>query len=202
MASRDENWKKLRQYVLDERERIEVNGPGGARLWGERRDYTWFIRDGLFIRSPLAVNGVRISEEDRRAAEDAYLKRARAREKKVPAQASDGDAGTPATVGALLAESRRPEFIDSAYFLNFKFEPGHYALVGRETFDGRSVLRIEYYPTRLFTDDPDERKGRTEARKPNGDAVGAEVERMMNKVSLVTLWVAPDVHQNRQVHLR
>ena len=27
LASRDGNWKRLRQYILDERERIEVRGP-------------------------------------------------------------------------------------------------------------------------------------------------------------------------------
>lgn len=58
LATRDENWKKLRQYVLDERERVEVVGPGGARLWGDEREYTWFIREGVFTRSPVRANGV------------------------------------------------------------------------------------------------------------------------------------------------
>ena len=51
----------------------------------------------------------------------------------------------------MLRQSRQPDFIDSAYFLRFKFEQGKYALVGRETFDGQDVLRIEYYPARLFS---------------------------------------------------
>ena len=49
----DDNWKKLQQYVLDERDEIVLNGPGGVRMWGEQRDYTWFIRDGYFIKSPV-----------------------------------------------------------------------------------------------------------------------------------------------------
>ena len=28
LARRDENWKKLQQYVLDEREQIDIRGPG------------------------------------------------------------------------------------------------------------------------------------------------------------------------------
>ena len=42
--------------------------------------------------------------------------------------------------------------MSEAYFLRFKFEPGNYYLAGRERFDGRDVLRIEYYPTGLFGD--------------------------------------------------
>ena len=62
-----------------------------------------------------------------------------------------------------------------------------------------AVLRIEYYPTRLFSDDPETR---AEARanqvagpKSRGDAYGEEMQRLMNKVSRVTLWVEPDQKQ-------
>ena len=34
LARRDENWSKLQQYVLDERERAEVTGPAQTRLYG------------------------------------------------------------------------------------------------------------------------------------------------------------------------
>ena len=47
VARRDDNWKKLQQYILDEREELVLNGPGGVRLWGEQRDYTWFLREGV-----------------------------------------------------------------------------------------------------------------------------------------------------------
>src|SRR6185295_6506226 len=58
LLRRDDNWKKLQQYVLDERETFQILGPGGAPIYGWRREYTWFPRDGLFIRSPLRVDGV------------------------------------------------------------------------------------------------------------------------------------------------
>ena len=89
--------------------------------------------------------------------------------------------------------------MSSAYLLKFKFEGGRYALVGRETIDKQPVLRIEYYPTRLFSDDPETR---AEARanqvagpKSREDAYGDEMQRLMNKVSRVTIWVEPNQKQ-------
>src|SRR5215468_4161486 len=64
LVRRDDNWKKLQQYVLDEQERTEIRGPGQALLWGQRSDYTWFIRNGFFVRSPLKVNGAVVGETD------------------------------------------------------------------------------------------------------------------------------------------
>src|SRR5258705_3550073 len=82
LARRDDNWKKLQQYVLDERETIDVRGPSRLPLWGERRDYTWYIRDGLFVRSPLKVNGVDIGDTERRKFEAEDLERQHEREKR------------------------------------------------------------------------------------------------------------------------
>jgi hypothetical protein len=89
--------------------------------------------------------------------------------------------------------TREPQFVSAAYFLRFKFEPGRYALVGREPFEGRTVLRIEDYPGRLFADDePDERSRGSGHRQDSDDE---RVERQMNKVALVTVWVEPEAHQ-------
>lgn len=193
LEHRDENWKKLRQYLLDEREQVSVIGPAGAPLWGDRREYTWFIRDGVFVRSPVRANGAVVPEADRRKYEDDFVRRAREREQSGGSDTTAGSpADVPASAEAFLTTTRQPQFIDSAYFLKFKFEPGRYAFVGRETFEGRDVLRIEYYPERLFRheqDDQDER--RTRRHRDRNEDVEAATERMMNKVSLVTLWVEP-----------
>ena len=61
LARRDENWKKLQQYILDEDERVEVRGPSNLPVWGEKREYSWFIQDGYFIRSPIKADGVEVS---------------------------------------------------------------------------------------------------------------------------------------------
>ena len=66
VARRDENWKKLQQYVLDETELVQVRWPSQLPIWGDKREYTWFIKEGYFVRSPLKANGVTISERDRR----------------------------------------------------------------------------------------------------------------------------------------
>ena len=70
LARRDDNWKKLQQYVLEERDVIDVRGSSNRRIWSERREYIWYPRDGFFIRSPVKVNGVTVPDTDRRAAED------------------------------------------------------------------------------------------------------------------------------------
>jgi hypothetical protein len=195
LATRDENWKKLQQYVLDERENIDLRGPGRTPVWGERREYTWFIRDGFFVRSPLKFNGVTVGEADRRKYEADFLKRQQGRERR-RAAGQAADAAPPSDVEGLLRQTREPEFISSAYFLRFRFEEGKYALVGREKLDAPGpidVLRIEYYPANLFrgTDRRREASGATEADK----AYDAEFRRLMNKTALVTLWVEPNAHQ-------
>jgi hypothetical protein len=82
LERRDENWKKLQQYILDETEKIEVRGLGGMPMWGQRREYQWFIREGYFVKSPVTSDGVRINAADRQKYEDAFLERQKARDKK------------------------------------------------------------------------------------------------------------------------
>ncbi|HKW00055.1 MAG TPA: hypothetical protein VJN96_09525, partial [Vicinamibacterales bacterium] len=103
----------------------------------------------------------------------------------------------PKDLDAMLRQSRQPGFIESAYFLRFKFEQGKYALVGHESFDGKDVLRIEYYPARLFSHENDKQQRKAAEEKPpsKDDDLDAAIERMMNKVSLVTLWVDPKSSQ-------
>jgi len=202
LARRDDNWKKLQQYILDEQERAELRGPGGTLVWGQQRDYTWYVRDRYFVRSPVRFNGVTISEGDRQKYEDNFLKQAKERDKRgqknAAAPSSAESAAAPSDIQGLITQTREPQFISSAYFLQFKFEPGRYALVAREKIDNRDVLKIEYYPTKLFQEDPKtrtERRVRQAASKADDDAYTAEMQRLMNKVSLVTLWVEPAQHQ-------
>jgi len=218
LARRDENWKKLQQYILDEREQVEIRGPSNVPVWGERRDFSWYIREGYFIKSPIKVNGVTVPEDDRRKAEDSFLKKVKERDKRgskppvaegSPERAEPEQA--PKDLDSFLKQSRQPDFIDSAYFLRFKFEQGKYAFVGREQFDGREVLKIEYYPARLFNheQDKEERKKnepktepakqkpdpKAQQKKDREDELDATIERLMNKVSLVTIWVEPKSFQ-------
>lgn len=198
LSRRDENWKKLQQYILDEDETFQLTGPGGIKVFGSRREYLWYPDDkGRFIKSPVRIDGVELNDVQRRRAEQEYLAREDRRRKRAAARAGrDGAVTTsddPASDATQLTEAGmrdalEPGFISAAYFLRFKFEPGHYALVGRETLEGRNVLRIEYYPAQLF------REGRT---RPNRELRerDAEIEAKMNKSSMVTLWIDRDAQQ-------
>jgi hypothetical protein len=200
LERRDDNWKKLQQYVLEERETLQITGPGATPLYGSRREYLWFPRDGMFIKSPLRADGVTVSENDRRKAEADWITREARREQRRAAQRDAGgdanttpDGGSPDTATGVIDEARvrdalEPGFVSAAYFLRFKFDPGQYALAGREKLEGRNVLRIEYYPTKLFSEGRS--RPNREVRKRDQD-----VEAKMNKVALVTLWIDPALHQ-------
>src|SRR3954464_2914532 len=128
LAERDTNWKKLQQYILDEREQIDVRGPSATPLWGERREYTWYVRDGFFVRSPLKVNGAPVGESDRVKYEQEFLERERQRDERARASGAAADRAPvasgdePHDVDGLIRQSRQPQFISSAYFLRFKFD--------------------------------------------------------------------------------
>ena len=189
LSRRDENWKKLQQYVLEERETFQLAGPGGVRLFGIERDYSWFVREGFFIRSPVRADGVTIADGDRRRAEEEWQGRQRRRETRRAARNGTTSeltdpAAPPGSVEDVLKQSIEPEFIQAAYFLRFKFDAGQYALVGPEQLAGRRVLKIEYYPTKLFGE------GRTRPNKALRDR-DDQIDEKMNKSSLVTLWVDP-----------
>jgi hypothetical protein len=185
----------MQQYVLDERETFQILGPGGTPFYGFRREYAWFPRDGdgVFVRSPLTVDGVKLGEAERRKAEADYLRREERRDKR--REERDKDAGAPAegssateVTGEGVRQALEPGFVSAAYFLKFKFDPGQYALAGRETLEGRPVLRIEYYPTKLFS----EGKARPNRKVRERDV---DIEPKMNKAALVTLWIEPTAQQ-------
>jgi hypothetical protein len=202
LERRDDNWKKLQQYVLEERETLQITGPGARPLYGTQRDYAWFPRDGIFIKSPLRADGVIISENERRKAEEEWLQREQRREKRRAERAARsntssatdspapdaGDTNAGAISEASVREAIEPGFVSAAYFLKFKFDPGQYALAGRETLEGRNVLRIEYYPTKLFNEG--RKRANKEIRKRDD-----QIDAKMDKVALVTLWVDPAEHQ-------
>ncbi len=196
LAQRDENWKKLQQYVLDERETAEFLGPGKARLFGLDREYSWFIKEGVFVRSPVRADGVTLSDKDRRAAEAEWIESHRGHDAPTTALPSAINSQSSEPGGADLEQvlklTREPQFVSAAYFLRFKFEPGRYGFVGREEYDGRPVLRVEYYPTQLYSGDHDGEDEHT-TKPPQGE--DAKIERQMNKVALITLWIEPDAHQ-------
>jgi hypothetical protein len=213
LARRDDNWRKLQQYVLDERETADFLGPGRVRLFAMDREYEWYIRDGVFVRSPVRFDGVTLGEEDRRKAEQEWIGQEKDRQKSDAAKsaavlqgAPAPDTGNPGSLDSILKSTREPQFVSAAYFMRFKFEPGHYAFVGPETYEGREVLRIEYYPRRLYDDEgPGSESKKAEgaekaeegkkAEKDKEQKLEERITRQMNKTALVTLWIEPASHQ-------
>ncbi len=204
LEHRDQAWKKLHDYVLSETERFELTGPAGVRLDGMRREFSWYVRDGYLIRSPIRFNGVTISEAERRKYEENWLKEEKTREARrakdaaakadEPKDADEGQKGDQASLQEFVGQRGEPRFISEAFFLKFKFEAGNYYLVGRERMDGREVVHIEYYPTNLFRDHRDTGTDRRK-RSPKDAEMERQIQRGLNKVALVTLWIDPVEYQ-------
>ena len=215
LERRDENWKKLQQYTLTERETLQITALAVLRLFGFEREYLWFPREGFFVRSPLKADGVAVDEERRRREEAQWLKNAQNSEKrrqematrktKAGAEAAGdapvslsslpGDIALTGAVEDVISQTFEPGFIQSANFMRFKFDQGQYALVGRERMLDRDVLKVEYYPRNLF-DDEKERPCRQKDQQERCDADReADIERKLNKVALATLWVDPAERQ-------
>jgi hypothetical protein len=229
LTRRDDNWKKLQQYTLEEDETFQVSALNGRKLYGFKREYSWYpstalgtgpqdpstvpaggpstslgAGDPIFIRSPISADGVKVSEADRRKAEARWLKQEQDRSKKPAGNSvSKDDEGVHVRVDSeepapglqdLVKPGGEPRFVSSAYFMKFKFDEGSYALAGREKLLGRDVLKIEYYPKRFFQD---ERK-RDDAKNVKSDKerrTEEKIDRKMDKVSMITMWIEPKDHQ-------
>jgi hypothetical protein len=194
LARREQNRATLERYVLDEVEEFEILGPGRMPLHRVHREYRWYVRDGLHVRSPLKIGGVAVGDQERVAYEERWARRERRRleeRKKKNSKDSPPEPDDPQIGPSGVTPIPTPRFVSEAYFMEFKFEPGNYYLAGREKLEGHDVLRIEYYPKQLFADDdpPEKRK------QDKGQEYEDRINRQMNKTALVTLWVDPKEHQ-------
>ena len=195
LQRRDVDRRALGDYVLDEVESFDVLGPGRVPVVRMRRNYTWFVQDGIHVRSPLEANGVPVPESDRRAYEQHWitseLARRDYRTKRDERRAARG-------LGpALSAPSvNEPRFVSESYFMDFTFEPGNYYLAGRETLDGQPVLKVDYLPAKLFEERKDTKDAKdTKERSDKEKQLEAEIQYKMDKTSQITLWVDPATHQ-------
>ena len=224
LLRRDIDRKTLSDYVLDEAESFEVLGPGKVPFARMRREYTWYVRDGIHVRSPLRFDGVPIPESERRAYEEKWIHSEENRRKfRTERSEKRAQEGKPPAVS--VPSINEPRFISESYFMDFKFEPGNYYLAGKETLDGHEVLKIDYLPTKLFNEDDDhsdhdhtadetakdktdqdkrdkdkkDRKEKPDKRsaqeKDKEQKAEEDIDRKMNKTAQVTLWVDPASHQ-------
>ena len=80
LERREQNRITLHDYVLDERETFELVGPGRLTLQSFEREFTWYVREGYLIRSPVRFDGVEIDELRRRKFEADWLRQEKRRD--------------------------------------------------------------------------------------------------------------------------
>ena len=145
LEQQGQNAARRLDYVFDERAEGRMTGPDGDMLIP--RDYTWYARDGVFVRSPIRVAGVSIGAEERRAYETVWLESERQRRTR-RSSAREGDAEEPVSAddalmlhwmfSGLAQEAARaasdsgdnevePRFVAFA-FVDILFESGNYYL--------------------------------------------------------------------------
>jgi hypothetical protein len=220
LARRDDNWKKLQQYVLEEKEAFDLTGPGGLPLYGMRREYSWFIRNGVFVRSPVRANGVELSETDRRKAEDEWLRRQARREEREKQRAAreargepaDDPRGTTVTISptditvtptgdqanTTVAPSNVEDVLRQG--LEPQFVSSAYFLKfrfesGQYALAGREKIGdVQTLKIEYYPKAGLFKSGRTRPNKEVRER-DEEIEDKMNKASMVTLWIDPATHQ-------
>lgn len=221
LARRDDNWKKLQQYVLEEKEAFDLTGPGGLPLWGMRREYSWFIRKGIFVRSPVKANGVTLSEPERRKAEDQWLRREARREERRQRREERAKEGLPPEqeTRAVVVSPTGVEVKDETPTTpttpadlpsnmddllkqggDPQFVSAAYFLKfrfekGQYALAGREpVDSREALKIEYYPKTGLFNEGKSRPNRKVRDRED-EIEEKMNKVSLVTLWVDPKTHQ-------
>ena len=225
LERRDVDRQTLADYILDEVEQFEVLAPGKVPVARMRREYTWYVRDGVHVRSPVRFDGVPIPEDERRAYEERWmhseLNRRKYRTERDAKRAAEGQG--PALSAPSINE---PRFVSESYFMDFKFEPGNYYLAGKEALEGRELLKVDYLPTNMFNEEQSETEKEDRASHDTKDTKDTkdakeqtkeqpkkepskkeqkraakekkeedEIDRKMDKTSQVTLWVDPETHQ-------
>jgi hypothetical protein len=221
LTRRDDNWKKLQQYVLEEKEAFDLTGPGRFPLWGMRRDYNWFIRDGIFVRSPISADGVKLSESDRRKAEDQWLRRQKNREEREKRNAEREAKGepperegrevviTPTGVKTSTTDDQDsvktgPQITNTEDMLKQMREPQFVSSAyflkfrfenGRYALAGREKINdVQALKIEYYPESGlfrDDKNRRDKKDKGEDE----KFEGKMNKASMVTLWVDPATHQ-------
>lgn len=220
LARRDDNWKKLQQYVLEEKEGFDLTGPGRFPLWGMRREYSWFIRDGIFVRSPISADGVKLSEADRRKAEEQWLRRQKNREEREKRNAERRAKGEPedrgnvsvgiGPTGVVVSTDDDMESGQTTPITNTEdmlkqvrepqFVSSAYFLKfkfekGHYALAGREKIGdLEALKIEYYPKEGLFKDGRSKPDKKVKDK-DDQIEEKMNKASMVTLWVDPKSYQ-------
>ena len=74
LENRDASWRRIGDFVLREVLTLDVDGPAGLPIAGFRREYEWYVREDVVVRSPRRFDGVDIGEAERREYEADWLR--------------------------------------------------------------------------------------------------------------------------------
>lgn len=123
IENRAATWQRLYDYVFKENERFSLTGtldlPDIMRYEGE---FSWYVKDGYLVRSPVSLNGAEVPAGERQAAEEKWIKRQEKR-------------------------SKDTRFADRDEFFGFNFKKGTWLLKGTREIDGiGKVVIAEFYP--------------------------------------------------------
>ena len=130
LENRYTSWQELGDFTLRHVLAVDLEAPLEIPFPGLRREYEWYVLDGMVVRSPVRFNGIDLDADDRRDAENDWRRGERRRR-------AHGD-----------PQDLAPRFVGDAFYgTEFPFEPGAYYFAGHDTVAGREVVRIEYYPT-------------------------------------------------------
>ena len=130
LDNRYTSWRRLGDFTVRHVLTVELEAPLEVPFSGFRREYEWYVRNGVAVRSPMRVDGLDIDEDERRDAENDWRRQDDRRRAH----------GSP--------ENLAPRFISDTYYgTEFPFEPGAYYVADRDTIAGREVVRVEHYPS-------------------------------------------------------
>jgi len=178
MQKRWADAENLREYVFNEREALDVEIDSKiASQWSYRREYLWFVRDDYLVRSPVVIDGVKVSDKEKSTAEDEWINGQKKRGKSTNKNGIDYQA---------LFGLENANSLDFQAFFGFEFEPGRYLYGGERQFEGRKALLVEYYPKLS-----DGKKGSNNKK----DSING----LFEKSYLVTMLISPDDHQILQI---
>jgi hypothetical protein len=188
--------------VLDE-EAFEILGPGRFPLHRSKREFTWYVRDAMHVRSPVKFNGVSVGESDRDRYEATWLRREKARQERRAKKEQEGKkeggeiavspGGIHVDTGAAVMPTE-PRFVSEAYFMDFKFEPGNHFGRARNAEGQKccasSIPHAAVRRRRQKTPKEIRQKDNKRRKTDRGEHRSAD-----EQDGAITLWVDPKEHQ-------
>jgi hypothetical protein len=167
------NLDNLRNYVFNEKEVWENNLILGhayrdttipQNLKSFHREYVWIVRDGYLVRSPVSINGIDISREEKKKGEEEWIENQR--NQKVWKSSMDlfvdflrdcikkyGGWYYSSKKGKVYVSVIRCPSSCSEWENDFRppLSSGKYRYRGEKLFEGRSLLSIEFVPDPIRT---------------------------------------------------